>query len=67
MLTLSPYETRIVDWMTEHGHPGYRLHLDRLAAEYLEASTPGEARAIRTDFEETARDATDRYEDWASD
>lgn len=77
--TGSPYEQKIVAWMTEHGRPGYADRIrdghDAIMECISEAGpnwaactfTRDQVERFNTDVRETFQAATDRFEDWASD
>jgi hypothetical protein len=73
------YAARIIAFMTDNGHTGYRRELEEIAATFDEVRaeagpngqfcevTQDELRKIQARYDEVVQAAIDRYEDWASD
>lgn len=73
------YTANILKFMTEHGHPGYEMHIynaqsvfDEVQAEagplgHLCPITQQTLDEIDAEINEAAQAAIDRYQDWATD
>ncbi len=76
---LTEHERRILNWMQEHGHPGYWNEINSLLdqfSEFVGEAGPGGNHCqftqetldrIDAQVAEIARSAIDRYDDWRSD
>lgn len=74
-----PRTAMVLKFMTDHGRPGYEQHImnlcsifDEVQAEagpngYLCPETQKQLDDIDAEIEEVAREAVDRYDDWATD
>jgi hypothetical protein len=76
--TLTPYENKIIDFMTRHGrHYADRMHALEASWDEVHAEagrygqfcefTQAKLREIEAYRDEVVSDAVERYEDWASD
>ena len=67
MRPLVPSEIMVLNFMDNHGHPGYFIKIKKIEQAYEAEHAFGERDILRQEWDEVVQSAVDRYDDWASD